>query len=115
MRKYKKVCRKGVCSNPATYTSKVDLVKPQVLNVVTTPGNGTVTAQITLKDDNSFIQRWCVTDNDEPSGCKWNILVTPQANPVIPYVATKLGAYYVFAMDTAGNISDNYRFRVDDI
>ena len=111
----KKVCRKGVCSNPATYTSKVDLVKPQVLNVVTTPGNGTVTAQITLKDDNSFIQRWCVTDNDEPSGCKWNILVTPQANPVIPYVATKLGAYYVFAMDTAGNISDNYRFRVDDI
>ncbi len=110
-----KVCKKGVCSNYATYVSKVDLEKPQVLNAVVTPGNGTATAHITLKDDNSYIQKWCVTIKDEPTDCKWTTLTTPQSNPVVTYTATEPRAYYVFAIDTAGNISDNYRFRADGI
>ncbi len=111
--KCEKVCKKGVCSPASSYVSRVDLVKPQVLNVVTTSGRGPVLAQITLKDDNSGVQKWCITNNDQYINCKWNTLPTPQNNPVIPYTVNESGAYYVFAMDAAGNISDNYRFRAD--
>lgn len=105
-----------VCSNSVSYISKLDTTKPQAVTVAgieRTPVKKD-DVQIALKDATSLIQKWCVTNKNSFSTCKWNTIQT-NANPVVNYTATKNGTYYVFAKDTAGNISDSLSFQITNI
>lgn len=106
----------SICSDSNIYSSKVDITKPKVVTIAgieNTPVK-TDTVQIALSDGTSLVQKWCVTIKNSFSTCKWNTIQT-KADPVINYTATKNGIYYVFAKDTAGNISDGLSFEITNI
>lgn len=111
----KKQCKKGVCSDPASYLSKLDTTKPKILSVQIPGGVTAVTVQMTFSDTNSLVKEWCVNKEDRVETCKWNTISVPQANPVIPYTVNKNGSNYVFIKDSAGNTSDSYLFRIETI
>lgn len=113
---YVKACKDNICSKTVSYISKLDTTKPQVLTVAGIE-NSVVSedsVQIALKDITSMIQKWCVTTVDNASTCKWKTIKS-MANPVVTYTAKYNDIYYVFAKDTAGNISDSYTFEITNI
>lgn len=105
-----------ICSETATYVSKLDLTKPTIDSVTPTIdsiSNKSI-IQISALDDTSLVDRWCVMNTDSFIGCKWN-MIEPIANPKIDLNNYKRGTYYVFVGDVAGNISDGYKFEVNSI
>lgn len=114
----KSTCSKkpSICSDVTSYIAKLDTTKPQVVTVAGiehTPVKED-TIQIAIKDSTSLVQKWCVTNKNNASSCKWNTIQT-STNPVVDYTATKNGAYFAFAKDTAGNISDGLKFEITNI
>ena len=106
-----------VCSSPVAYVSKLDTTKPEVLTVADIERSRAVkddTVQLVLKDATSLIKQWCVTNVDSASTCKWKNYQT-MSNPVISYTATYNDTYYAFAKDSAGNISNGYKFDITNI
>lgn len=113
---YVKACKNNVCSNVTQYVSKLDTTKPQVLTVagIDTSATKADSVQIPMRDTTSLIHQWCVAPVDSATTCKWKT-ITSAANPVVTYTATYNSAYYVFAKDSAGNISDSYKFEITNI
>lgn len=114
----KSTCSKkpSTCSDVTSYIAKLDSTKPQAVTVAGiehTPVKED-TVQIALKDSTSLVQKWCVTNKNDASSCKWTTIQT-NANPVVNYTTTKNGTYYAFAKDTAGNISDGLKFEITNI
>lgn len=113
---YVKACKNNVCSEIVNYISKLDTTKPQVLTVAGIENTAVSedSVQIALKDITSLVQKWCVTTVDNASTCKWKTIQT-MSNPVVTYTAKYNATYFVFAKDTAGNISDSYAFEIANI
>lgn len=113
---YVKACKNGVCSNVVQYISKLDTTKPKVLTVagIDTSATKVDSVQIPMRDTMSLIHQWCVAPVDSSTTCKWKT-ITGATNPVVTYTATYNSAYYAFAKDTAGNISDSYKFEITNI
>lgn len=113
---YVKACKNNVCSPVASYISKLDTTKPQVLTVagISNVAVKQDSVQIALKDTTSWVQKWCVTTVDNASTCKWKTIKT-MSNPVVTYTAQYNATYYAFAKDTAGNISNSYPFEIANI
>ena len=105
-----------VCSSPVAYVSKLDTTKPQVLAVVGIENHAVKddVVQIAFKDVTSLVKQWCVTNVDSASTCKWKNIQT-MSNPVVNYTATYNDTYYVFAKDSAGNVSNVYKFDITNI
>ena len=105
-----------VCSAPVAYVSKLDTTKPQVLAVVGMENHAVKddTVQIAFKDATSLVKQWCITNVDSASTCKWKNIQT-MSNPVVNYTATYNDTYYVFAKDSAGNVSNGYKFDITNI
>lgn len=113
---YVKACKNNVCSETVQYIVKLDVTKPQVLTVAGIDSTATKedTVQIAMKDITSQIKQWCVTPVDSESTCKWKTIQSSN-NPVVSYTATYNSAYYAFAKDVAGNISNSYKFEITNI
>lgn len=113
---YVKACKNEVCSETVNYITKLDITKPQVLTVagIDTNATKTDTVQIAMKDTTSLVNKWCVTPVDSEATCKWKTIKTSN-NPVVSYTATYNSIYYAFAKDTAGNVSDGYKFEITNI
>ena len=92
------------------------MTKPKV---VTVSGIDSVSeqqdiVQIVFNDDTSLVQKWCVTNKNSYASCKWKA-IEAKASPVVNYTVSANGVYYAFAKDTAGNISDSYKFEIKNI
>ncbi|MGN0992418.1 MAG: Ig-like domain-containing protein [Bacilli bacterium] len=113
---YVKACKNGVCSGTVTYISKLDITKPRVLTVAGIENSAVKedSVQIALKDTTSLVQKWCVTNIENYSTCQWKTIKT-MASPVVAYTARYNSTYYVYAKDSAGNISDSYMFEITNI
>ena len=113
---YVKACKNGVCSSTVTYISKLDVTKPRVLTVAGIENSAVKedSVQIALKDTTSLVQKWCVTNIENYSTCQWKTIQT-MSNPVVTYTAKYNSTYYVYAKDSAGNISDSYTFEITNI
>lgn len=106
----------SVCSDPAIYVSKLDRTKPQINAVAGIDNSPTSsdTVQISIVDNMSLVQKWCVTNKNSYGSCKWKTIQT-STNPVVEYTAVSNGIYYVFAKDVAGNMSNGYKFEITSI
>lgn len=106
----------SVCSDPAIYVSKLDRTKPQINAVAGIDSSPTHsdTVQISIVDNMSLVQKWCVTNKNSYGSCKWKTIQT-SVNPVVEYTALSNGIYYVFAKDAAGNMSNSYKFEITNI
>ena len=113
---YVKSCKNGVCSKVVSYESKLDATRPKVQTVSGIDNTAVTedTVSIAMQDATSKIQKWCVTTIKNHTSCKWKTIQI-NSNPVISYTAKYNDTYYVFAKDTAGNISDSYTFQITNI
>ena len=113
---YIKACKENVCSEPAEYISKLDVTKPKVVTVAGIESSTVQedSIQIAMQDSTSYINKWCVTNTNSISTCKWKN-ISSSANPVITYTAKTNGTYYVFASDNAGNTSTSLSFEITNI
>ena len=74
-----------------------DIEKP----IVTATIDGKVIS-ISLSD-NASVANWCIVNTNSYAECNWQI---PESN-TFSHVLSEAGTYYIFAKDTAGNISDS--------
>ena len=105
-----------VCSEPTNYVSKMDSTKPYIASVTSVEdlSDESDTVQISINDNLSMVEKWCVTNKNNFIYCKWNT-IKPDINPKLNFVSYKNGTYYAFAKDVAGNISDGYKFEISNI
>ena len=100
-----------ICSDAANYVSKLDITKPVVKSVIPVIDKvGTV--QITIEDKTSLVSRWCVSQTENYVNCKWKN-IEPSIKPTVEFSTNKIGTYYAFARDVAGNISRYYKFEIN--
>lgn len=100
----------SICSESTIYVSKLDKTRPTISTVVP---SGSKTVQIAFNDSMSSVKKWCVTSRNSYGACKWKTIEVSY-NPVVQYLAPSSGTYYAFAKDIAGNISNGYKFNIDD-
>ena len=85
---------------------EVDYTKPTI--TVTLTGK---TVTITMTDDKSGIDKYCVTNTNTADECAW---ITPTNLSSETYEITAPGTWYFFAKDTNGNISDSVSVTVPE-
>lgn len=106
---YVKACMQKNCSEIVKYVAMLDTTKPTVK--IALNGNS---ATIASKDSMSMVYQVCVTAGIEYSNCTWKT-ITPAPKPVLNYTANKVGTFYVFAKDKAGNVSEVQQFYVSSV
>ena len=81
---------------------EVDVTKPTISGTK----NGKVVT-LTMVDNASGIDSYCVVASDDNSSCNWVVSTNPSSEQ---YTLTMPGTWYFFAKDKKGNISDSISF-----